>query len=253
MPTRQLNIHFLPELMPPRSVTGSAVVVIDVLRASTTITAALAAGASEVVPCLDVDDARRMADRYDRERPLLGGERGGVRIEGFDLGNSPAEYTPECVAGRRIVFTTTNGTKALLAARDTQRIAIGSFVNVSAVVAALADQETIDLVCAGTAGEVTAEDVLLAGMLANRLAIADTTLVLGDQAILARSGWQKTSAAINAAPPRTTLVDTLRQSTGGKNLVSLGLDADVEYAAEVDRHTIVPWYDAASGTIRVSS
>jgi 2-phosphosulfolactate phosphatase len=258
MPARHLNVHFLPKLIPPRAMFGSAVVVIDVLRASTTIAAALAAGASEILPCLSVDDARHRATGSNTEGdesespPLLGGERGGERIEGFDLGNSPAEYTAERVAGRRIVFTTTNGTKALLASRDATRIVIGSFVNAAAVVAALSEDEKIDLVCAGTDGEVTAEDVLLAGMLADRLAIQDTALVLSDQAILAQTGWQNTAAAIEADPPRTTLLDALRQSTGGKNLTALALDADIEYAAEVDRHNIVPQYDAESGKIRAN-
>ncbi|MCA9102501.1 MAG: 2-phosphosulfolactate phosphatase, partial [Planctomycetales bacterium] len=238
--TRQLDVHFLPTLIPPRAVVGSAVVVIDVLRASTTIAAALDAGASDVVPCLDVDDARRIAAESTCTRPLLGGERGGERIAGFDLGNSPLEYTTQRVAGRRIVFTTTNGTRALLAAGDARRIVVGAFVNVSAVADALAAEEKIDLVCAGTNGEVTAEDVLLAGLLAERLATADASLRLGDTATLARQGWQQTAAAVGdkSIPTSlvTALVAALRQSTGGQNLLALGMDADIEYAAQIDRH-----------------
>src|SRR5436190_17272954 len=130
-----LSVHFLPALTTAEQMAAGVVVVIDVLRASTTITAALAAGASEVIPCAEVEQAKSIAANVGRRNqraattnsaaqlatavshsvatPLLGGERGGLPIAGFDLGNSPSEYTPKSVAGRIIVFTTTNGTQAL--------------------------------------------------------------------------------------------------------------------------------------------
>src|SRR5438132_9688378 len=127
----RLFAHFLPTLMDPDELRDGTAVVIDVLRASTTICHALAAGAREVIPCLEVEEARRVAADNSGSRPMLGGEREGVRIEGFDLGNSPGEYRPDTVGGRTVVFTTTNGTRAMLGCRSARRVLIGSFVNFS--------------------------------------------------------------------------------------------------------------------------
>ena len=109
--TNQLNVHLLPELANPHDLAGHTSIVIDTLRASTTITTALENGAEKIIPCLTVEEARQLAN--DRPGALLGGERGGKPLPGFDFGNSPAEYEPNRVAGKTIVFTTTNGTKAM--------------------------------------------------------------------------------------------------------------------------------------------
>src|SRR3954451_18736813 len=101
-----LRVHLAPRLVEPSALTGGFVLVVDLLRASTTIVHALAAGAASVVPCAEINEAKSTAAAIPGA--LLGGERAGVRIEGFDLGNSPAEYTPDRVRGRTIVFTTTN-------------------------------------------------------------------------------------------------------------------------------------------------
>src|SRR5437868_6038312 len=123
MPGR-LSVHFLPALADPEELRDATAVVIDLLRASTTICYALAAGAREVIPCLEVDDARRTAADLAASPPVLGGERKGIRIEGFDLGNSPDEYRPDTVGGRTVVFTTTNGTAAMQRCRPARRVLI---------------------------------------------------------------------------------------------------------------------------------
>src|SRR5690349_1075339 len=107
---QEIHVHLLPALVREDAFRGATAVVIDVLRASSTIISALAAGAAEVAPCLEIDSAVRVAEEIRGVRTaLLGGERGGLKIAGFDLGNSPFEYTAEAVAGRAVVFTTTNG------------------------------------------------------------------------------------------------------------------------------------------------
>ncbi len=166
---RTLNAHFLPALLEPEELTGAAVVVIDVLRASTVIACALAAGAREVIPCLEVEEARKIAAGLPKGEALLGGERHGLPIEGFDFGNSPAEYRPDLVAGRTVVFTTTNGTRAMNACHKASRVLIGAFVNCQAVCAALPPARPIHLLCAGTSGKITREDVLFAGLVAEPL------------------------------------------------------------------------------------
>src|SRR5688572_5542963 len=102
-----LYVHYLPQFCAEHDLADAAVVVIDQLRASSTVCHALAAGAKDVVPFVEVDALLSAAGEYDRSQVLLGGERGGELIQGFDLGNSPAEYTPDVVFGKRILFTTT--------------------------------------------------------------------------------------------------------------------------------------------------
>src|SRR3954469_23642043 len=155
----QLDVYLLPDLAEPAALAGKTVVVIDVLRATTTIVHALAAGAKEVVPCLEVEEARRIATERGGEA-VTGGERGGKQIPGFDLGNSPAEYSRERVAGKTVVFTTTNGTRAMQRCKSASRVLLGAFVNFSAVCRELSGVEQIALVCAGTDGHVTREDTL---------------------------------------------------------------------------------------------
>jgi hypothetical protein len=130
---RLIDVYLLPTLVErPQELAGKAVVVIDVLRATTTIIHALAAGAAEVTVCQEVDEALRLAASRP-QRAVLGGERGGLPIAGFDLGNSPTAYSRERVAGREVIFTTTNGTRAMARCSAARRILIGAFVNFSAM------------------------------------------------------------------------------------------------------------------------
>ena len=120
-----IRVSLIADLVEEARLPGTTAVVIDVLRASTTIVHALAAGAKCVVPCVDVDVARRLAGEMAGAEPILGGERQGLRIEGFDLGNSPAEYTAATVGGRPVLFTTTNGTRALDRVDGAEKVMIG--------------------------------------------------------------------------------------------------------------------------------
>ncbi len=252
MPT--IHAHFLPQLVAPEALAGGTVVVIDVLRATTVIATALAAGAARVIPCLELDEARRIASGLPANEVLLGGERKGLPIEGFDLGNSPSEYTPERVAGRTIAFTTTNGTRALRHCQQAGRVLVGAFVNLRAIVNALTDEETVHLLCAGTRGEITREDVLLAGAIAYGLTLPNDPAMAGawyrcqfnDQARLARDAWQA------ARPPAELpfleaepiwLLRALSATQGGRNLKAIGLERDIAACAAIDRLEIAPRLD----------
>jgi 2-phosphosulfolactate phosphatase len=257
---RQLRGHYLPESVAaePESLAAEHIehgtaVVIDVLRATTTIVFALSAGARAVVPCLTIEEARATAEALSADGVVLGGERGGRPIEGFDLGNSPAEYVPRTVGGKTIVLTTTNGTKALLQCAGAERIVIGSFVNLSALCAVLSGGQSIDLVCAGTDGQVTREDVLLAGAIADRLTFeqpsAQPVWELNGEAHAARDAWLALVAGATGGELTARLIEAMRASRGGENLIALGMSGDIELAAQIDRFAIVPQFDPASGRI----
>lgn len=250
---RHLSAHFLPTSTQPDELRDATAVVIDLLRASTTICHALAAGAREVIPCLDVDDARRIAADLAASRPVLGGERDGVRIEGFELGNSPEEYRPDTVGGRTVVFTTTNGTAAMLRCRGARRVVVGSLVNFSAVCKQLAVVGPTHLICAGTQSKITREDVLCAGAITDRLlssgAMGESDL--NDEARIARDAWRETMHGPDVQNPGSTesLARTLRDTQGGRNLIALGLERDIVAAAQIDKFRIVPELDTESWRI----
>lgn len=240
--------HQLFHRMPIGATAGGIAVVIDVLRASTTMITALACGADRVVPVADVDEARRRADELGGGA-LLGGERGGLPLPGFDLGNSPREYTADRVAGRTVVITTTNGTAALHASREAREIVVGAIVNRAAVAEAvrrLAGEAggVVHLVCAGTEGLVSAEDVLAAGAILDAAAAAGRDESLDESAREALA-WFRRVAAGGDVP--AALVAEFRRSPGGANLVDMGMEADLVPAAAIDSCGVVPRLDRDSG------
>ncbi len=253
MPPR-LYVYALPHVVQPEEMAGGTVVVIDVLRAATTLCHALEAGVAEVVPCVEIEEAQAAAASVSGN-VVLGGEREGLPVEGFDLGNSPSEYTPDRVGGKTLVFTTSNGTRALHHARLADRVLLGAFVNASAVVRELLGREQVHILCSGTHGQYSEDDVLLAGMLVERLErTGGFNYAQNAQAVTAREFWLNSfplPKAVGAEPLEPELlVPKLRQSAGGRNLVAVGLEGDLIDAAQMDRFECVPVYDAASGRIR---
>lgn len=246
---RRVNVSFIPELASINRYAGKTTVVIDVLRATTSIVYALAAGATRVIPCLDVDEARQLAAEQG-PGVVLGGERGGLRIEGFHLGNSPEEYSHERVRAKTVVFTTTNGTKAMRHCRMSNRILIGAFVNCSAICDRLAHEPQVEILCAGTRGRITREDVLLSGAIAHGLQHADAqqTTLLDDQAAIAAQAWCQVRDDFAAGIP---VAESLRNSAGARNLIEIGLERDIEIAGQIDRFDLAPELDVATWEIRL--
>jgi 2-phosphosulfolactate phosphatase len=216
---------------------GTGVVVVDVFRASTTIAAALAGGARFVLPVADVEQAMRLAEPYAENEVLLGGERDCQRIEGFHLGNSPREYTPEVVAGKVVIFTTTNGTQALAAAKDAGAVFVGCFVNFSAVADAVAGFDAVTVLCAGNDGRLCLEDFVCAGGLVSRL--AKKTSQLDDAALAARAAYKNL---------REDIARSLMSTEHARRLADLGFRADLEFALKIDSIPIVP--QQSDGRIR---
>jgi len=255
------HCHDLFQRMPAGATAGGVAVVIDVLRASTTMITALASGAAAVWPVADVDEARALARRLG-PRAILGGERGGVMIEGFALGNSPTEYVRDRIGGHDVVLTTTNGTAALAACAAAAETLVGAIVNRRAVAAAVRTLGAArglhhaHLVCAGTDGSVTAEDVLAAGAILDAVAAdpgaaADTLDAAAERAIAA---FRQLVAAAPALTPETTaaaLVAAFRTSPGGANLVDLGMASDLPVCARLDAVPVVPRLERTTGRVVV--
>jgi 2-phosphosulfolactate phosphatase len=228
---RELHVHFLPDLAPAGRLSGSVAVAIDVLRATTTVVYALAAGCREIRPCADLTAARHLASDLPAGKALLGGERGGVPPPGFDLGNSPREYTAKTCGGQIVVLTTTNGTRALERAADAERVLVAAFVNFSAVCEQLLqERRPIHIVCAGYKGEPALEDILLAGALVDCVC-EEEDVRLNDSARVAWDSFENQSQVLRG---------TFEISRGGAHLISLGFGDDLAAALEVDKFTLVP-------------
>ena len=248
MPT--LAVSLLPDLVSPEALAGKIVIVVDVLRATTTITQALAAGAQCVVPCLTPEDARAVAERMraSSSAVLLGGERGGLRIDGFDLANSPSDYTHERIAGKAVVFTTTNGTRALLLAKQGWEVLAGCLNNAAALaerVSAIALKRKLDvhILCAGTQGRVSMDDVLCAGAIVCRILANGVPASIDDSVRLACVAYD------HATRTPGGLLDALRNSLGGRNLLEIVLDDDVRWCSRVGTTDMIPRFDPARGVI----
>lgn len=215
---------------------GYQTVAIDVLRATTTIVTALAAGATYVVPTLAPQEALEAAGRVAGSR--LGGERNSVLIPGFDFGNSPQEYTPDRVAGRSIFFTTTNGTRAIHALAPLGPVLIASLVNVGAVVCRLRKAgKPVLILCAGMEDELSLEDSVCAGALADGLG---EEITLNDFGSMARSLFRN---------HKDNLVNLLQTARHGKSLIDLGAAGDLEICARLNTIDLAPVY--SDGAIQV--
>ena len=212
--------------LPARDLSGTVCVVFDVLRATTSLVTGFAHGMQAAVPVTTIEEA--LAERVRNPGVLLGGERFGNRIDGFDLGNSPLEYDAR-VAGRTVVTTTTNGTVALRACAGAAAVHAGALLNLTATARcpAIAGAERVLLVCAGTFEEPALEDLYAAGALAARLgpAIQPTDTTLACLAVHQRFGADAESA--------------LEASANGGALIRAGRGADLRWAAQTDRFGVV--------------
>lgn len=221
-----IDVVFTSDLLPFSDLTGKTVVVTDILRATTTITFAVANGATAITPVLTPEDAFRLA--VEQPNTLIGGERGGVKIDGFNLGNSPREYTQAVVSDRKIVLTTTNGTRTLQACHAAERVFVGSFLNLRAIVNRLAQVEgELIIACSGREGRFCTEDTVFAG--ACVAALGKTQLT--DAAEAAKILYQT---------HRDDLLGMLRNCYHGRYLASIGLGEDLEFCAQMDFVDVVP-------------
>jgi len=231
-----------------RDLTNAVCIVLDVLRATSTFVTALGHGAEAIIPVAEIAEA--LALRREQPEVLLAGERGGVRISAdlsggveFDLGNSPREFTPAKVAGKTIVSTTTNGTRALQACAAAKRLLIGSFLNLSATVNAIVrdPERRVLIVCAGTGEGAALEDVLAAGALCELIASSSLRFGRQDSAEIAFRAFQ------NAKENLSATVGCARNARW--LLAQPELREDVEFCLRQDRFPLVAASDSI-GQIR---
>ncbi len=231
----KLEIAFMPSAEIDYS--KKSAVVIDILRASSTMVSAFARDCAAVIPAASLDEARQIKGK--QPQMVLCGERKGLKPEGFELGNSPAEYTSEAVSGAELVLTTSNGTRAIVRAGAAAHILIGSFLNLRAVVdKALQFNKDIVLVCAGNEGDFSYEDTFCATMMAWKLIRINSNITLADSARWALSHGPDTGRADEAK-----ILAMLRKTSHGQKLQQLGFSRDLKLCAQINSSGIVPYMD----------
>jgi 2-phosphosulfolactate phosphatase len=232
----KLEVFLSPRELVPGDVQGRVIAVIDVLRASTTIAVALANGARSVIPVEDVDEAMMRAKQFERTQVRLGGERKMLPIPGFDMGNSPLEFTSSAVNGCTVIITTTNGTKALMGLQGARDIVVASYVNhaaVSAMLRAAARSNDISIVCAGTEGHFSLEDAACAGRYVRSITQASPSITTNDAA---------RACALIDGRYGDNIAEIFKDSSHGRSLEKAGFGDDLLACARVDSHPVVPIY-----------
>ena len=232
----RIEVFFSPASVDELSMRGRNVVIIDVLRASTTICTALRNGAREIIPTPDTESATKISANLSADSRLLGGERQGKKIDGFDLGNSPLEYTPEKVGGKTIIFTTTNGAGAIYKCRYASMALVGTFVNISSIVRTMVDiGGTWTILCSGREGAFSAEDATCAGMIISK--VQSEVEVETDDAGL--------TFGILYRHFKRSILGMMKKSQHGKYLMSIGFSDDLKFCAAIDTVPVVPMLEGS--------
>ncbi len=232
----RIELSFTPHQADEAALRDKTVVAIDVLRASTTIVTALSNGAREIIPVTTVESAVKLSSKLAGDIVLLGGERGGRMIQGFHLGNSPAEYTSEKVKGKSIVFSSTNGSQILVNGRYAREMVVCGFINMSMVVNFLRERlRDFVLACAGTNGAFSLEDSVCAGMVIHTLLKDDSLdVTLSDGALAAQTLYKSHGKNV---------LKLLRSTEHGRHLQEIGFEDDLKLCAAVDSIPALPQLD----------
>ncbi|UCG83550.1 MAG: 2-phosphosulfolactate phosphatase [Dehalococcoidia bacterium] len=243
----ELDVIIAPTLYGEGELRDRLCAVVDVLRATSTITTALVSGASAVHPCLDIEEAKGGAAKMGDGQALLGGEERGKFIPGFDLGNSPLEYlSRETVEGKVIFFYTSNGTGAIRRTYEAcgRPVYIAALNNISAVASAMVSAaadgkaEGMAVLCSGRYGKPSTEDLFCAGMVIDRVAVG-----LRDNGIITQMVDGASIAAGFAAANEGHSFEVLSSSVHGRYLKTIGYSDDLEYTSRLDIYDAVPVFD----------
>ncbi|MFM7580247.1 MAG: 2-phosphosulfolactate phosphatase family protein [Microcystaceae cyanobacterium] len=228
----QVFVYHTPELTPPDALPDCAVV-IDVLRATSTIATALKVGAEAVQAFSSLEELMQVSEAWPAAQRLRAGERGGAKVEGYELGNSPLDCTPALMGGKRLFLSTTNGTRALQRVQEAQQVIAGAIINRQTVVNYLLAQppETLWLLGSGWEGGYSLEDTVCAGAIADLLTSYAGFKVGNDEVIAAISLYRQW---------QDNLLDLFRQASHGQRLLRLNGDEDLKYCASLDLLDILP-------------
>lgn len=223
-----MDVCISPDMIHAWSLRSSTVVVTDILRASSSITAGIYGGVPAIRP---VEHIHRR--HYWKSRGyLLGGERHGEMIDGFDIGNAPEDYLQAGKQGQKIIMTTTNGTRAIQASKEAETLVIGSFLNLDSVAGYLKKSTSpLLVVCSGWQGKASLEDTLFAGALIDRLLPDLNHLPLGDGAQLALATYERF---------RKNLLKVVRESSHGQRLTHLQREQDISFCLQQSIYDVLP-------------
>lgn len=228
-----VNVHFTPSHIDEMALKDKNVVVIDVLRASTTVVSALYNGAKEIIPVSNVESVVKISSSLFGDATLRAGERNGKMIEGFNLGNSPPEYTEDIVKGKTIILLTTNGSGAMVKGRYAKNLVVAGFVNLSSVVAFLEELDSdVVIICSGKENRFCLEDTVCAGRLINLLSDRKAGRVVTHDAGEAATILDKTVGK--------HILKMLKNSEHGRYLTNIGFADDLKACAATDSMPILP-------------
>lgn len=227
-----IDVFFSVQTFQEEELRGKSAVIIDILRATSSIVTAINSGAKKIIPVEDMSDAVKIARTMDQNDYLLCGEKDGVKIDGYHLGNSPLEYTEEAVANKTLIFNTTNGTKAIKKASLANRIYIGSFLNQQSILNALQEHDDeVVLICSGWRGRLALEDTMFAGSLIHKLCNGNLPDATKDGAKVAFGLYEKFGGNLEEAIGKSDHAYRLR------NLVS---EDDVPFCCNLDAFDVLP-------------
>ena len=225
---RTIEVCLTPALIHLHDLSNAIVVVIDVLRATSSMCVAFTHGVKSIVPVAKIEESLA----YKEKGFLIGAERDGEMLEGFDIGNSPFSYMDEKVRGRNIALTTTNGTQAIAAAKNAKQIVVGSFLNLNALCDWLSNQDgNIVLLCSGWKNSVNMEDSLFAGAVVHQMRGDFDFTNLRDTAIIAERLYILAKDDLNGF---------LEESSHRNRLRKLNIDKDIEYCLTPNQADVVP-------------
>jgi 2-phosphosulfolactate phosphatase len=230
----KIDVMISPKEIEPKKLDGRIAVVIDLLRATSTVATAVFNGCSRIYPVETVEEAFNLKQAMYPKLPLLGGERKGLKVEGFDLGNSPLEFAGDIVGGRDLIFTTTNGTRAIKAAKGAAKLLTCSLVNLGSVARYISSMpDDMVVICAGRGGQFSLEDAACAGRLILRL------LEHGSSDIRLDDGAKAARVIAGAYPDFS---EVMAVSEHGAYLKEIGLGRDLEFCAQEDKFDLVVGY-----------
>ncbi|MBV6510670.1 MAG: 2-phosphosulfolactate phosphatase [Ignavibacteriales bacterium] len=228
----RINVLFSPVGVDELYFSSKTAAVIDVLRASSTIVTAVMNGAKEIIPVGSIEFAVKVSGGMFGGQTLLCGEKNTKKVDGFNLGNSPSEFTSEVIGGKTVVLYTTNGTKAIVRAKFSTNLIIASFLNISASAKRLVETgESLEIICSGRNNEFSLEDTVCAGKLVSEILKINGDYNLTDSAAAALSLFEMKQKDIPGM---------MRNTEHGQILVENGFEGDIDYCSQIDITDVVP-------------